>query len=84
MGGDGMATVYWTGEILVRRKGAITSINFSGSEIDRDVFTGDRRSRQIGRRHWVRKVTSCRSSNESCCGTSVTTKLPHMKEPIRS
>lgn len=76
-----MATVYWRGEILVRRKGAVTSIKFRGSDLleDRDVFTGDRRSRQISQRHWVRKVTSCNSSNESCCGTEITTKLPHRK-----
>ena len=77
-----MATVYWRGEILVRRKGAVTSINFKGSDlVTHDVFTGDRWARQISRRHWIRKETSCVSSNESCCGTDITTKLPHMKEP---
>lgn len=78
-----MATVYWSGEILIRRKGAIATVTFRGSELDRDVFTGDRRSRQIGRRHWLRKATSYDSSNESCCGADVTMKLPHMKKPLQ-
>lgn len=79
-----MATVYWSGKILVRRKGAITSVTFHGSELeDRNVFIGDRRSRQIGRRHWLCKVTSYTSSNESLCGTDVTIKLPYMEKPVQ-
>lgn len=72
-----MASVYWSEKVLVRYKGGVASVTFCGSDIGvGETCGGVRRARQIGRRHWVRKETSERSSCASLCRDFVTTKVP--------
>ncbi|MCF7815807.1 MAG: hypothetical protein K9M10_02720 [Candidatus Pacebacteria bacterium] len=55
-----MSTTYWRENTLVRHKGEIVSVQKNGDdrrELD-NVSSGDRRSRQIGKRHWLRKESN--------------------------
>lgn len=58
-----MPTFYNNHTITVRRAGLVVSFIEKGNDrTGTELQTGDRRSRQIGRRHWLRKETSGWSS----------------------
>lgn len=61
-----MSTYYWDEKSLVRRKGAVVAVTRRGNDGSgwhdgnkefhpHESISGERRSRQIARRHWVRK-----------------------------
>lgn len=87
-----MSTVYGKEKTLVRHKGAVVPVTCSWSDHRHDGVsgfpsTGNRRARQIGRRHWVRKESSGWSTGGLFWDT-VTQKPPrrpeqHLRKPKR-
>ncbi len=84
-----MGTSHLNEITLVRRKGAIDTTTYCGNDSrgwrDRDgnfqayaQETGDRRSRQIARRHWLKRTSSGWSSGGG--GINVVTTLPPGKD----
>lgn len=83
-----MSTTYYGEESLVRHKGSIAIVTCRGNDggYRQDVVSGERRARQIGRRHWVRKESSGHSSGGGYWD-DVTIKPPckeehHLRKPI--
>lgn len=50
-----MSTTFYNETVSVRRKGQVDTSSENGNDYRVEFATGDRRSRQIGKRHWVRK-----------------------------
>ena len=89
-----MGTCYWEKETQVRRKGAVVAVTCLGNDGSgwhdgEKVFhphehvSGERRSRQIAKRHWLRKMSSGWCSNGGSYSKD-TIKPPGKKEfPLR-
>ena len=58
-----MATLFGEVTTVVRRKGGLSVVTESlGDHEDPVYFSGDRRSRQIATRHWLRQTVKADSS----------------------
>lgn len=82
-----MSTTHWREKILVRHKGKVATVEDNGNDAGFRRVTGNRRSRQIGKRHWLRKESTGWSSGGGHWDT-VSIKPPsnperHLRRPIR-
>ena len=90
-----MGTCYWKEETQVRRAGTVETVIYDGDDgrgwrdgsgefHPLEFVLGDRRSRQIAKRHWLRKVSSGWCSTGGGYYSEDTIKPPGKKEfPLR-